>query len=109
MRWIIASVVAMTFWTPCSFAGEMFGTIKEGGKPIAKGTKIEVVAAHKTYSVETDNYGSYRLFIPEKGKVTLKLNVNKQSASIDLFSYEKSTRCDLYLEQKEGRYNLKRK
>jgi hypothetical protein len=109
MRWIIAGSILIAFCGTVGFAGEIFGTIKEGGKPVIKGTKIEIVTAHKTYSAETDNYGSYRFFIPEKGKAALKVTINKQSASIDIFSYEKSTRCDLYLEQKEGRYNLKRK
>ncbi|SRR5258707_6321693 len=109
MRWIIGSIILLTFCWTIGFAGEIFGTIKEGGKAVPKGTKVEVVTAHKTYPAETDNYGSYRLFIPEKGKASLKVTINKQSASIDIFSYEKSTRCDLYLDQKGGKYNLKRK
>ena len=109
MRRIIAFTVLVSLWTTIGFSGEIFGTMKEAGKPVPKGTKIEVVTAHKTYPAETDNYGSYRFFIPEKGKATLKVTVNKQSASIDIFSYEKSTRCDLTLEQKDGKYTLKRK
>ena len=76
---------------------------------IPKGTKIEIASSKKTYAAETDTYGSYRLYVPEKGKCTLRVHYNKQSPSIEIFSYDKSTRYDWSLESKDGQYTLKRK
>jgi hypothetical protein len=92
-----------------TLAGEMFGTLREGGKAVTKGIKVEIVIAEKTYAGETDAYGSFRLFVVEKGKCTLKVYYNKQTPSFDVYSYEKSTRYDMNLETKDGKYLLKRK
>ncbi len=92
-----------------SVAGELFGTLHEGGKNAPKGIKIELVISKKTYSTETDAYGSYRLFVPEKGRCVLKVYYKNQSLSLDAFSYDKSTRYDLDLINNNGKYSLKRK
>lgn len=86
-------------------AGEIFGSISQADKPIAKGTKIEILAADKTYNAETDENGGYRLFVPEKGKVTLKVHAGTQMPSIEVFSSDHSARYDLVLEAN----SLKRK
>jgi hypothetical protein len=76
---------------------------------VAKGTKVEIVTPKKTYTTATDAYGSYRLFVVEKGKCTLNVSYKEQTPSFDLYSYDKSTRYDMSLEAKEGKYILKRK
>lgn len=85
-------------------AGEIFGSISQADKPIAKGTKIEILAGDKTYNAETDENGGYRLFVPEKGKVTLKVHAGTMP-SIEIFSSDHSARYDLVLEAN----SLKRK
>jgi len=90
-------------------AGEIFGSVVTGGKPIPKGTKIEITTAQKSYPVTADAHGSYRVFVPEKGKCTLKIYLDKQTPSMEISSYEKSTRYDLSVESKDGHYSLKRK
>src|ERR1041384_6089216 len=92
-----------------SFAGKIAGTITEGGKPIARGAKIEVVCAAKTYPAETDAYGGYSLVAPEQGKCTLKLNYQGQVPTFEINSYEGSVQYDLVLEKQDGKYTLKRK
>ena len=59
----IAMVVAglMILGTTCR-AGEIYGALSEGGKPLAAGTKVEIVTSAKTYETMTDKFGSYRLF-----------------------------------------------
>ena len=109
MNQSIALIALMLIAGSHSAAGELFGTVKEEGKALPKGVKVEVVSLLKTYSTETDNYGSYRLYIPEKGKCTLKLIHKKQTPTLDIFSYEKSTRYDLLLETKDGKLTLRRK
>ena len=109
MKRIFALVVQLLILCPPVPAGEIFGTIKEGTKALPKGTKVEIISPHKTYSGQTDNYGSYRLYVREKGKCSLKVHVDKLTPSIDIFSYEKSTRYDLVLERTDSTVALKRK
>lgn len=92
-----------------TFAGEIFGSLKENNVAVAKGTKVEVTIENKTYTGETDEFGSYRLFVPEKGKCTLKVYYQKQTPTFDIFSYDKSTRYDFLLEKQNDQYVLRRK
>src|SRR5258708_35327636 len=81
-----------------ALAGEIYGTIKAEAKGVSKGTKLEIVSSKKTYTAETDTYGSYRVYVPEKGKCTFKVHYNKQVPVLEIFSYDKSTRYDLSIE-----------
>jgi hypothetical protein len=90
-------------------AGELYGTIADGGKPLAPGVKVEISAPDTAYSTVTDKFGSYRLFVKEKGKCTLTVSVRDQSPSVGLVSYDKSTRYDWILETKDGKLSLRRR
>ncbi len=91
------------------FAGEIFGTVRDGVKPVSKGIKIEIASPKKVYTTQTDAYGSYRVYVGEKGKCTLKIYYKDQAPSFEVYSYDKSTRYDLSLENKDGKYFIKRK
>jgi hypothetical protein len=90
-------------------AGELYGTITDGGKPIASGLKVEIAAAGTVYPTETDKFGSYRVFVKEKGKCTLTLHVRDQSPTVGLVSYDNSTRYDWILDTKDGKLSLRRR
>src|SRR2546425_2376369 len=90
-------------------AGEIFGSIKADGKSVGKGAKLEIAAPSKSYGTETDNYGSYRMYVPEKGKCTLTVHYRGQKVSIPVYAYERSTRYDFSVERKDSLYVLKRK
>ncbi len=105
----LAFLIPLLLFSSVASAGEIFGTLREGGKAVKKGIKVEVVTPKKTYTAETDAYGSYRLYVVEKGKYTFKVYYNDQTPSFDIYSYDKSTRYDLSLEKKDGKYTLKRK
>jgi hypothetical protein len=90
-------------------AGEVYGSIMEGSKPVGAGVKVEINASGKLYTAETDKFGSYRMFVKEKGKCVLTIVVREQSVSVDLFSYERSTRYDWLLEVKDGKTTVRRK
>ena len=90
------------------FAGEIFGSITEGGRPVGQGIKVEITYAGKAYSTETDKYGSYRAYMPGMGKSLLKVHYKQQSPSIEISSYERPVRYDLVLEKQNGRYSLRR-
>lgn len=102
-------LIPMILFSSITLAGEIYGTLREGGKVVKKGIKIEIITPKKTYTTQTDAYGSYRLYIVEKGKCTLKVYYNDQSPTFDVYSYDKSTRYDMSMESKDGKYSLKRK
>jgi len=102
-------LILFLIYSSGTLAGEMYGTLREGGKAVSKGIKVEIVTPKKTYAAVTDIYGSYRLYVLEKGKCTFKVYYKNQIPSFDLYSYDKSTRYDMSLEAKDGKYLLKRK
>ena len=89
-------------------AGEIRGAITEGGKSVGAGVSIEVRCGEKTYTAATDKYGSYRLFIPEKGTCALNVSYQGQTPSREIVSFEDSTRYDLTLIKEGGQYILRR-
>lgn len=111
MRTIATFTILILLLLPVQLlAGEIFGSITEGGKSVGEKVKVEIVAANKaTYTTETDKNGSYRLFVKEKGKCTFTVHFNEQISSAELFSYDKSLRYDWIVEAKEGKYSVRRK
>ena len=92
-----------------AFAGKIYGSITEAGKPVAQGVKVEVTCGGKSYSAQTDAYGSFKLFVPDKGKCTLKVYYQGQTPSFEINSYGGAVQYDLILEKTGGQYTLKRK
>jgi len=92
-----------------ALAGEIFGTISEAGKPVPAGIKVEVTAGDKTYTGETDKFGTYHVFAQDKGKCTLTVHYNDQKPAASIFSYEKATRYDWTVETIDSKLTLKRK
>jgi hypothetical protein len=109
MKHILILSILLILAASVAHSGEIFGNIKENNKPVAKGIKIEIISPKKTYTAETDSFGSYRIFVTEKGKCAFKLNYNKQTPTFDIFSYDKSTRYDFIIETIKDKYILRRK
>lgn len=109
LKSFLALIIVVIVTSTVAFAGEIFGGLKEKNVAVAKGTKIEVTIEKKTYTAETDEFGSYRLFVPEKGKCVFRVYYQKQEPTFDIFSYDKSTRYDFLLENQDGKYVLRRK
>jgi hypothetical protein len=109
MKWLPILVMLLFVSVSPSLAGELFGTISEGDKPVGEKVKVEVTAGENTYSAQTDTFGSYRIFVKEKGKCTLKVHYKDQTPTFSVASFEKSTRYDFVLTQKNGKYTLGRK
>ncbi len=104
-------------------AGRIFGDIKLGDKPVAEGVKVTISAPLKAAeagkpapapvvadSSAADKFGAYRLNVKEEGKCILTVHIDKQTPTLEVFSYANATRYDLVLEKdKDGKYALKRK
>jgi len=119
---ILSTVGLMIFWCATAHAGKIFGDIEVGGKPIAEGVKVAITAPLMTAesgkaeakavvadSTKTDKFGAYTLKVKGEGKCTLTVLWDKQSPSIEVYSYNNSTRYDLILEKAADKYILKRK
>ncbi len=109
MKPIIGALLTLVLMSTRSLAGEVYGTVTEGGKPVAESLKVEIAVSGKAYTGETDKFGSYRIFVKEKGKCTLTIYLKDQSPSVELFSYAKSSRYDWVIETKGGKLSLRRK
>jgi beta-lactam-binding protein with PASTA domain len=107
MKKVILAILCLAIFDTTALAGEIYGTVKEGGKPINAGTKIEVKCSKGSYSAETDKLGSYRLFVPEQGKCTLSVTSGDVSPQMTVHSFEDSTRYNLVLEKKDGKSSLR--
>lgn len=92
-----------------AFAGKIYGSITEGGKPVAQGIKVDVTCGSNNYSSQTDAYGAFSLFAMAQGKCALKVSYQGQMPSIEVNSYEGSVQYDLILEKQGSQYILKRK
>jgi hypothetical protein len=92
-----------------AYAGKIYGSVSEGGKPVAQGVKVEVACGANNYAAQTDAYGAFKLFVPDKGKCTLKVYYQGQTPSFEINSYEGSVQFDLILEKQGAKYTLRRK
>lgn len=90
-------------------AGEIFGTLREGDKPVGAGIKVSVEADGKTYAAQTDASGSYRMFVEPEGKFPLTVIYKGKTPSFRVISFEQSTRYDLTLVPTDGEYVIKRR
>ena len=91
-------------------AGEIYGTVTEGGKSVGEGVAIEVKCGEQSYpAAKTDKSGAYHLVVREKGKCALTVRYKDQTPSVDVASYDDGVQVDLVLESKDGKYTLRRK
>src|SRR5512145_1547538 len=102
MRKVYLGVLCIAISCTTAVAGEIYGTVKEGGKPVQAGTKVEVKCAKGSYSAETDKLGSYRVFVPEQGKCTLSVISGDVAPQTTVNSFEDSARYNLVLDKKDG-------
>jgi hypothetical protein len=125
MRWIVIPWLALSACLAASnaSAGPMFGDIQLDGKPVPAGIRLKITLAPPPSapgaepkpakiaadSTVTDKYGSYKLRVKEEGKCILTLVSEKQTVTLEVFSYKDATRYDLILERRDGTLSLRRK
>ena len=109
MRRACLLLLLLCGFTTLSFAGKVYGSISESGKPVGQGVKVEVTCGANNTTAQTDAYGAFNLFVQDKGKCLLKVNYQGQAPSIEITSYDGSVQYDLILEKQGAQYTLKRK
>ena len=107
MRTLYLAMLCLAISCTTALGGELYGTIKEGGKPIKAATKVEVKCAKGSYRTETDKLGSYRVFVPEQGKCALSVKSGDVAPQVTVHWFEDSTRYNLILENKDGKSSLR--
>jgi hypothetical protein len=107
MKRILVLLVTILGFPTVAVAGEIYGTIKEEGKPAKEGLKVTVACGEKSIAGATDKNGSYRLFASEEGKCTLTVQVGSEAPSTAVHSYADSARYNLVLSKKDGKYTLR--
>src|SRR5438105_1921650 len=90
MKIVYIALMLILCVTSTAFAGNVYGSITDSGKPVAKGVKIEISCGDKKYNAETDENGSFKLFVPDKGKCGLKVAYQGETPSFDINSYDGS-------------------
>ena len=90
-------------------AGQIYGSISEAGRAVAK-TPVEIacegIAAVKG---STSSDGSYRLDVPKQGRCTLTLPGYAGRPSSVVFSYSAPSRNDFELVKTKNAYELRRR
>jgi hypothetical protein len=103
-------LVGLVLLAPPALAGEVYGTVSEGGKPVAEATAVEAKCGEHSYpAVKTDKAGSFRVVVQEKGKCTVTVRHKGQSPTLEFASYDEGVQVDLVLVAENGTYALKRK
>jgi hypothetical protein len=111
MRFIQAKnliLLALLFILPTlAFAGEIFGTLKKDGKPLAK-TEISITQNGQVIgSAITDDKGYYSIQIKPVGKCTLTIK-GYEGASFDVFSTNNSSEYTLTLVKAGTTWEIKK-
>ena len=109
MKHAAGAVLLILGLTNLALAGKIYGSLTTAGKPVEQGVKVEITCGGKTYAAQTDTYGSFKLYVPDKGKCALKVSYQGQSPSFEITSYEGSVQYDLILEKTGAQYTLRRK
>jgi hypothetical protein len=109
MKLLICLMLGLPLAASLAVAGELYGTIVDGGKPVPEGLKVEIAVGENRFAGETDKIGAYHIFAADRGKGTLTIQYKDHKLTADIFSYERATRYDWTVETVDGKMTLKRK
>jgi hypothetical protein len=109
MRAATLALILFSLFPSTSLAGQVYGTLRDSGKPVGANIRVEIVCGSKTYSAMTDNYGSYKIFAKENGKCTFRVYYQNQAPQTTIDSYPDAAHYDFDLVLSNGRYELTRK
>jgi len=119
MRTITILVLVIIFFPSLVLAGIIHGSIKEGEEFIGEGVKVELLLSDSTASpvdstvdsTRTDKYGSYRMYVEEEGRYTLRVHYREETPTAEIYSYEHPVRYNFILvfDKDDSTYILRRK
>src|SRR4051812_35378014 len=95
MKIALMSFILVITTASLAIAGNVYGSITEGGKGVPQGVKLEVTCGANKYNGETDANGTFKLFVKDQGKCALKVSYQGQSPSFEINSFEGAVQYDL--------------
>jgi hypothetical protein len=87
--------------------GEIFGDVRLGEGYLADAA-VKLTRGADVAEATTDKSGSYRIHSKSGGKCSVAVTYKGQTAAVDVVVFDRPTRYRLVLEEKDGKYTLKR-
>lgn len=109
MKVIFCLVVVILLFAMTASAAQVYGTLKEGDRPVEAGVNIDITCDNSSYSGQTDAHGSYSIYVQRKGKCTFTVHYRGQHPHTDIYSYDDPVKYDFDLVQTPGGYELRRR
>lgn len=90
-------------------AGEIYGTLRIGNRPVPAGLEITINVGGVDYCTQTDAHGAFRVRVGRNGPGVLKVDISGAQASIRIYSSPRPRRYDLelYTAGREWRLRLR--
>lgn len=117
MKKIVTTVTLGLLLSVSVSAGQIYGTLKEDGRPVPENLEIEVNCSGQQTKGTTDSYGAYSLKVGD-GKCEFRLYYKGwkgekgvwEFPTVDIYSSNNSSlRYDFELVPVNGKYELRRK
>src|SRR5262249_52611730 len=100
--------LALLFGSPSrAYAGNIYGSLWLDGKPV-QGAQIQITCPNP-HPTQTDSSGSYRVFVPEKGRCVFHVDYAGHSGQAEVASYDNPVKYDFDLVLQQGNYELRSK
>ncbi|MGI8917353.1 MAG: hypothetical protein ACR2H6_02040 [Pyrinomonadaceae bacterium] len=107
MKKALKIIMLTLLLTAPAYAGQIYGSLKEAGRPVANAT-FEVFCPQGSFRGVTDGYGAYSINVG-RGKCTFRLYYRNQQPSFDLYSYDSPLRYDFDVVNGNGGLSLVRR
>lgn len=108
MRVVTCALCLILLYPALTYAGQIFGSLREGRRSVGQGVPVEVICGRDRYPAQTDAYGSYNIYAPKTGKCTFMVRYKGQSTHV-VYSYRDPVRYDFELIQGGRGYTLRRR
>ena len=100
-------VLFVLCWSPVLLAGQVYGTLRDGGRGVA-GVEIRIVQAAKEVAKGTTGPdGSYRITVNETGRCEFHASYKRQDVVANVASYATPVKYDFEFVMADGKYVLK--
>lgn len=110
MKKVLLSALLLIAAAAQVWAAQVYGSLKINGQPAKAAVRIEIMCGSgKPFAGDTDQYGAYRINVPETGKCTLKVRYGNQDVPYAIYSYDQAVRYDFDLVMENGKYALRRR
>jgi hypothetical protein len=112
MRKIAIPLFLILLCPTFALAGQIFGSLKQNGASIGKGTAVVIKCGETQYEGQTDAYGSYNIYVPSAGKCAFMVYYGgRWSPAYYVYSDQTDpVRYDFELvRQPDGSFKLERK